>query len=535
MNIAAPAALRRRSSATAASATPRHGARGATRRSCRWTPRAPSTASTPTRTRGALPQYKCPKGPCCRRTSPTQCTGRPVLRTCPVGLPPPAPSTRRRGRRRFLPSGTRHGRPRSTASCRAGAAGSYRAAHGTCGHAPLRRAGRAPPVPTERHTARAATLHCVVPGGRRRFLPSGTRHGRPRSTASCRAGAAGSYRAAHGTCGHAPLRRAGRAPPVPTERHTARAATLHCVVPGGRRRFLPSGTRHGRPRSTASCRAGAAGSYFPPPAAGLSGAGGGGGRGLGQRGTVINGVPGLCSPPRPLAVATEGVAMLHVPEHPVRSVVCTHCTPTAKDALEGKRPQRRSQRRLDGRSEAVAKAVGGGYCRLHTPLKLALAVRAAVAGHRLSALDTGCAHGVVFRPEALVRTELCGPHAPPCHPLFRQHAAPDAREQLCDTPQRVAGSLFAGTGHPGTACSTGARGSPVPVPGGREALRIRRSVAGSGAGTALPPRGASTAAPTCAAAPASGRASVAASCPAPPPPPKGLKSLGGGRWGQGLA
>ena len=31
----------------------------------------------------------------------------------------------------------------------------------------------------------------------------------------------------------------------------------------------------------------------------------------------------------------------------------------------------------------VAKAVGGGDCRLHMPLKLALAVRETVAGHRV--------------------------------------------------------------------------------------------------------------------------------------------------------
>ena len=36
-----------------------------------------------------------------------------------------------------------------------------------------------------------------------------------------------------------------------------------------------------------------------------------------------------------------------------------------------------------------AKAVGGGYCRLHMPLKLALAVRGTVAGHRLGSLEGG--------------------------------------------------------------------------------------------------------------------------------------------------
>ena len=39
--------------------------------------------------------------------------------------------------------------------------------------------------------------------------------------------------------------------------------------------------------------------------------------------------------------------------------------------------------------EEVAKAVGGGYCRLQMPLSLAPAVRGTVAGHRLGALEGG--------------------------------------------------------------------------------------------------------------------------------------------------
>ena len=58
----------------------------------------------------------------------------------------------------------------------------------------------------------------------------------------------------------------------------------------------------------------------------------------------------------------------------------------ARDALEGKGPQRRPQRRLDRRLEEVAEVVAGGYCRLHMPWKLAFAVRKTVAGHRLGAL-----------------------------------------------------------------------------------------------------------------------------------------------------
>ena len=60
-----------------------------------------------------------------------------------------------------------------------------------------------------------------------------------------------------------------------------------------------------------------------------------------------------------------------------------------RDAVEGKGPQRRPQQRLDRRLEEVAEAVGGGYCRLQTPLSLALGVRGTVAGHRLGALVGG--------------------------------------------------------------------------------------------------------------------------------------------------
>ena len=53
--------------------------------------------------------------------------------------------------------------------------------------------------------------------------------------------------------------------------------------------------------------------------------------------------------------------------------------PPPRDALKGKGPQRWPQRRLGRRLEEVAKAVGGGFCRLQMPLRLALAVRGTVA------------------------------------------------------------------------------------------------------------------------------------------------------------
>ena len=58
-----------------------------------------------------------------------------------------------------------------------------------------------------------------------------------------------------------------------------------------------------------------------------------------------------------------------------------------KVAFEGKGPQTQPQRRLGRRLEEVAEVVGGGYCRLQMPLRLALGVRGTVAGHRLGALE----------------------------------------------------------------------------------------------------------------------------------------------------
>ena len=60
-----------------------------------------------------------------------------------------------------------------------------------------------------------------------------------------------------------------------------------------------------------------------------------------------------------------------------------------RDAIEGKGPHRQPQKRLDRRLEEVAKAVGGGYCRLQMPLGLALGVRGTVAGHRLGVREEG--------------------------------------------------------------------------------------------------------------------------------------------------
>ena len=61
----------------------------------------------------------------------------------------------------------------------------------------------------------------------------------------------------------------------------------------------------------------------------------------------------------------------------------------SRAALHGKGPQRWPQKWVDRWLEEVAKAVGGGYCRLQMSLSLALAVRGTVAGRGQGALDGG--------------------------------------------------------------------------------------------------------------------------------------------------
>ena len=80
-----------------------------------------------------------------------------------------------------------------------------------------------------------------------------------------------------------------------------------------------------------------------------------------------------------------------------------------RDASEGKGPQRRPQKRVERRLEKVAKAVGGGYCRLQMPLRLALGVRETVAGHRLGALGGGGGYLPPFQfiPGARTRRRGC--------------------------------------------------------------------------------------------------------------------------------
>ena len=93
---------------------------------------------------------------------------------------------------------------------------------------------------------------------------------------------------------------------------------------------------------------------------------------------------------------TRPCHLLRVAAGPPRSRVGTPawvclcvCRPSGPGVMasQGEGPQRRPQMRLGRRLEGVAKAVGGGYCRLQMPLKLAFAVRETGAGHRLVALE----------------------------------------------------------------------------------------------------------------------------------------------------
>ena len=98
-----------------------------------------------------------------------------------------------------------------------------------------------------------------------------------------------------------------------------------------------------------------------------------------------------CLHPLSCALASPASHALHNPRDREPCAAKAHALScaTGRDALEGKGPQRRPQKRLGRRLEGVAKAVGGGYCRLQMPLSLALGVRGTVAGHRLGAPEGG--------------------------------------------------------------------------------------------------------------------------------------------------
>ena len=122
------------------------------------------------------------------------------------------------------------------------------------------------------------------------------------------------------------------------------------------------------------------------------------------------------------------------------------------DRLEGcvHGPQRRPQRRLDRQLEEVAKAVGGGYCQLQMPLKLAFAVMGTSAGHILGALKAG-----LPRPPIPMHCWVCG--------LWwdkTRSAGPATTGRQCGPTPR-------GGGGGGLAAETSRAGLPMPTtPGG---------------------------------------------------------------------
>ena len=132
--------------------------------------------------------------------------------------------------------------------------------------------------------------------------------------------------------------------------------------------------------------------------------------------------------------------------------------PMARDALEGKGPQRRPQERLGRRLEEVAKAVGGGYCRLQMPLKLALGVRETVAGRP---------------PVAVRRGHADVPHGgpPPQRPVRRLHEPPPPPTPRCPSQRHTSS---------GRVCGAEDRPSPWPWPMSLQTSGRRRE------GTAVP-------------------------------------------------
>ena len=60
----------------------------------------------------------------------------------------------------------------------------------------------------------------------------------------------------------------------------------------------------------------------------------------------------------------------------------SNAPPPPRDALEGRGPQRRPKERLDRRLQGVAKAVGGGSCRLQMPLGPAIPFMVSEGNHQ---------------------------------------------------------------------------------------------------------------------------------------------------------
>ena len=75
--------------------------------------------------------------------------------------------------------------------------------------------------------------------------------------------------------------------------------------------------------------------------------------------------------------------------------------------------------------EEIVKAVGGGYCRLQMPLKLAFSARGTVAGHRLGALRGGGGYLLPFQ----------------CIPPHITKQRPDIHRRFGTTSTRIVGCM----------------------------------------------------------------------------------------------
>ena len=130
-------------------------------------------------------------------------------------------------------------------------------------------------------------------------------------------------------------------------------------------------------------------------------------------------------------------------------------------------PRRGPRRRLGRRLEEVAKAVGGGYCRLQMPLRLALGVRGTVAGHRLGALEGDRKPVTKRSAHAHVPMRVCGGTIT-CHygrgPCSRT-AVRRPRGPSCDCTQGPGGEAGQGSA---LCCAAEAQRSGAPaVPKGK--------------------------------------------------------------------
>ena len=171
-------------------------------------------------------------------------------------------------------------------------------------------------------------------------------------------------------------------------------------------------------------------------------------------------------------VRKHGIAMFG----PARVRTRRQGYPLSRGALEEKGPQRGPWNRLGRQLEEVATAVGGGYCRLQIPLRLALGVRETAAGHRLGALLGGADPLLPMHPwvrrvgTSCAHASTNGPPRVPLHPPAHTSPHTPALPLSCRCRWQGRSSLGAGGGT-GAAATRGGSGGPglarAPAPGGQ--------------------------------------------------------------------